>query len=123
MLVNVEIQLMRNWRPRSRPTIGRIAVGETNPQHTVLFPGSAAMDTEQMLVTIDRATRISKNVIGFYASLTIDRVPIGDVRPGNVWWGPSDVPTGIVHFPDLTDHARFSGWHSLRLRWISDVEQ
>jgi hypothetical protein len=118
MRLNVELQLMRDWQPRSRPTQGWFNLGEPEPALVKLVPGAAAYGTELMVVTLEGATRIDKYWAALRVSLMIEGTGFPGPRPSLVYLGESDMPTGIVHFPRmaLDDSKMFGGWHSLLLR-------
>lgn len=117
---NIEMQLMKDWQPRSRPSQGLLDVGSGLPTHTKLYPGAAAVEMEHMIATIEGATRIGALWAVLRVAVTIDGVPLGEPRPGIVYLGGSDVATGIVHFPVVAgnDNKMYRGFHSLLMRVV-----
>ena len=123
MRFNIEVQLMRDWQPRSRPTRGTITVGEgtPTPDTVKLYPGAAAVGSEMMLVYFENNTRSGQDWVSSRVALTIDGTHIGEPRPALFWIGGySDIVTGIVHFPVVAgyDNLMYRGHHSLLLRIV-----
>jgi len=118
--VPVEIQLMRNWEPRSRPSIGDLNVDTPIPSMTKLFPGAAAIGTENMIVTIEGATRVQPSWAALRVGLTIEGQPFSDPRPGLIFLGKAGIPTCIIHLPVMAGEKSlmFRGWHTLLLRTV-----
>lgn len=125
MKYGIELQLMREWQPRSRPTHGVVSIGEgpvSDP--TVLVPGAAASGMEQMIITLSRGTRVDKLWATVQAFLQIDGNGFPGPRQGLVYLGTSDIWTGAIHFPRvaLDGHPVLGGWHTLLMRITSEVK-
>ena len=116
----IELQLMKDWQPRSRPTVGWLNLGDPEPTTTKLVPGAAAVSTELMVVTLEGATRVDKWWATFRASLMIEGTGYPGPRPGIVYLGLSNAPTGSIHFARSAkdNHPMFAGWHSLLVRLV-----
>lgn len=127
MKLPIELQLMRTvgseWLPRSRPSRGYLNLGEGGPSHIKLYPGAAAEAMENMIVTLDEATRILSSWASVKAVFQIDGQPFGEPRPGFVFLGLTDYYTGIIHFPIVANDSNkmFRGFHSLQMRVVDDV--
>lgn len=120
MDVPVEVQLMRDWQPRSRPTRGvyRLGVGGHAPDLVKLTPGAVAIGHEMMLVSFENASRVGLSWVTARVGLSIDGTYIGEPRPAMWHLGASGVFSGVVHFPVVAgnDNLMFKGHHSLLLR-------
>lgn len=89
-------------------------------EQTLLSPGAAAESHEQMLVTLEQATRTDHLVASVWVGVTIDGVQLGSPRPGLVYLGRFDGPTCAVHFPRVAKSINhmFRGYHVVLLRVI-----
>jgi hypothetical protein len=118
MRVAIEAQLMRDWSPRSRPTVGYLNVGDPEPSRIKLVPGAAAVGTELMIVTFEGATRVDQFWVAYRVGLSIEGTAYPGPRPGVVFLGLSDTYTDAVHFPraSTNNSHMFGGWHSLLVR-------
>lgn len=121
-LVQVEMQLLRDWEPRSRPSRGEVHIGEALPTPDVvkLYPGAAAVGMEQLLVYVENATRVGFMWAAARVGLTIDGTLIGEPRPIMWWLGVSDIPSGVVHFPVIAgnENLMYKGRHTLLVRSV-----
>lgn len=120
MIVALELQLLRNWQPRSRPSKGVLDTDDGHESWTKLYPGAEANDSEEILIHITGAKQYLPQWITFAAELTIDGQRFSEPRPGTVYTGVSDIPTAIVHFPIVakwTDR-KFGGMHTLLVRRV-----
>lgn len=118
VVIDVEFQLMRDWQPRSRPSMGQINVpGKT---WAVLYPGAGSVGMERMAAVVTQAARISEKWLTYQVGLEIEGVPMGPSRPGVLYLGASDMPSGVVHFPAFStfDNEMYRGIHSLLVRAV-----
>lgn len=110
----VEVQLMRDMKPRSRPSYGTLFVGEPRPSQLLLLPGAAATGMETILVTIEGATRVQPSWCALRATFTIDGTGFLEPRPGYLYLGGMDVYSMVIHFPVLGNPGtHFGGLHTL----------
>jgi hypothetical protein len=123
MRIPLEVQLMRDWSPRSRPSPGELLLGESTPSFVKLFPGAAAMGTEEMLAIIEDATRWDMSWCRAIVSFRIDGIQFAEPRPTSIYLGPSPEWSGIVHFPRMATgrNKLLSGVHSMLLRCVQNA--
>jgi hypothetical protein len=88
--------------------------------HIKLHPGAAAEGTEEMYVTVERATRIAPDWCSFNAALTIEGVPFCTPRPGVIYLREAAIPSCVIHLPVMAGKGNrmFKGWHTLLFRAI-----
>jgi hypothetical protein len=118
MNIPVEVQLMREMLPRSRPSVGIVTLGSAEPAHIKLYPGAAAISNEVMIARFEGATRIGHLWASARASFRIDGVVYGAARPIQFYLGTSDVWSGVTHFPLMSgqNNEMFSGHHTILMR-------
>lgn len=118
MIVPVEIQLMREMAPRSRPSRGYL--DSENPTETKLYPGTDAFGMETMVAKLEGFVRSLPLWANLQASFTIDGMRFSDPRPGILWLAVADIPTCIIHFPIMAGdmNPKFSGLHTLMIRTV-----
>lgn len=121
MKIPLEVQLMRDWNPRSRPSPGILLLGESHPSFVKLFPGAGAMGTEDMLAIVEDVTRWDISWCRALVSFRIDGLTFAEPRPTSIYLGPSPEWSGIVHFPRMATggNIMLSGVHSLLLRCVT----
>lgn len=114
----LELQLMRDWQPRSRPSAYEVEIGNPDPVFCKLVPGAAAEGMETMFAVIEGLSRVGERWCTARVALTIDRTQFGEPRPVMFYLGESSAPTGIVHYPVLAGDGNkmFRGHHSLLVR-------
>lgn len=121
MKVPVEVQLLRDWKPRSRPTNGFF---DWNPQLGMTFApnliklanGSQSDGTENLIVGIRNPQRIAPSWMLLQVTFEIESVPMSEFRPGVLYLGETDTPSCVVHFPVMASQGIYSGFHSVLLR-------
>lgn len=118
MKVDVEIQLLRDWLPRSRPSRGSFELGSGTVWFTKLYPGSAANGHEEMLVRVEAATRVGQEWCVMRIGLIIDGMELGETRPGMLYLGGTDIPSCVIHFPIVAGptNRMYSGRHTILMR-------
>lgn len=111
-------------QPRTRPTRGTFAHDympeEDSEQITVMFPGPAARGVERIQVHLSNAKRISESWFLMQARLKIEGIFLSDARPIMVFWGVTDIPSGVCFFPMMgASDTKFGGIHSLTVRCVA----
>lgn len=116
--VAVETQLLQDMEPRSRPSRGFISIADPlEPCYVKLFPGAAALGSEQMTAVFQGAMRISRNWFTLQACVMIDGMKLSDWRPLYLFYGVTDIWSGVCYFPMMgKSGTTFGGIHSLTIR-------
>jgi hypothetical protein len=118
MNVPVEVQLLRDMLPRSRPSVGIVTLGTPEYSYIKMYPGSASIANEVMIVRFECATRIGHLWASARVTFRIDGVVYGNARPIQFFLGSSDVWSGVSHFPLMSgrNNEMFAGHHTILMR-------
>lgn len=121
-LTAVEYQIFQDMDPRTRPTIGRFCHdGYENECQTVMTPGSAAQGMERLTVVVNHAVRVSEDWFLLQARIKIENMFLSDARPCMLFYGVTDIPSGICYFPKMgPSGTKFGGIHSLTVRCVGE---
>lgn len=112
--IPIELQLMRDMKPRSRPSRGVMYLGEPRASQILLSPGAAAVGMESMVVTLENAVRTLPTWCAMRVSFTIDGTGFLEPRPGWMTLDFSDIYSLVVHFPVLGNPGtHFGGQHTV----------
>jgi len=110
----IEVTVRRNMQPRTRPQ--NITIEDTPGWHTGarLYPDTNG----RMWIDIEVTGVIDIDWLGLRAQLIIDGMPLCSPRPGVVWLGTTDIPSGLIQYPSMAPHDNqvFGGWHTVVLR-------
>ena len=120
MKIPVEVQLLRDMEPRTRPSPGLMSLGENTESHIIAYPGAASNGAERIVVTLRNARRITLAWATLQATFSIEGLTFCDFRPLYVFLGITDIWSGICYFPVMSGagNRTFSGLHSLCIRAI-----
>jgi len=117
--VPVEMQLLRDWKPRSRPSRGVLQIdgGET---FTVLMPGADAVGMERMEVLVSGCVRTEPFWVVMRITLLIEGVVLTGARPGMMYLRETDVPSCVVNWPIVAPKTNrmYAGHHTLLMRTV-----
>lgn len=122
MLTAVELQIFQDMQPRTRPTIGRFSHEDYDCEcSTMMVPGAAAKGMERLEVVLNRAVRVSENWFLLQARVKIEGIFLSDARPVMLFYGVTDMPSGICYFPKMgPNETKFGGIHSLTVRCVGE---
>jgi hypothetical protein len=118
----VEVQLLRDMEPRTRPCEGWMSGDIGRTTHMILTPGAGSDDYDRIDVDL-KTTGDLRSWRSVLASFRINGVPYGDARPGMVWMGIYSYPSCFIHYPIMsgTRNRVFAGMHVMTVRYIGGV--
>lgn len=117
MLAAVEVHVFRDMKPRTRPSRGFFDL-DGGIERIKLFPGAAAEPGELVYVMLDKAVRTNPEWFLLQATIMIDSLPLSAPRPIMLFYGVTDMPTGVAYYPTVSVSGKYAGVHSLHIRCV-----
>lgn len=122
MRTTFELQLLRNWDPRSRITVGELHhsyLSRDKTDSVLLMPAIPQDSGREMLVEMRRPQSTYAGWLTFDIRLRIDGICLSSWQPTELYIGNMPLkdqrPISVVHFPVVAAHTHpvFGGRHSL----------